>query len=259
MNSTDPSLKKEFGRNSILYDEARPSYPPAVIDDVIRASGIADVGRILDIGCGPGRATILFGERGSKILGVDLSEELIAIARKKSGHLARVQYIVGEFETVNLPYDKYDLIVAAQALHWIDPDGGYRRIANLLTDQGTLAAFWNFENYEQESIALKVRALYLEHCPAFPADLGSAARHVEKLGASSLFTPPHLRTYYWNWELSKDHYVKLVKSWAWVTSLSERAAQAFMADLQDVIDNEPNELRVPFKTVLLMTTTKKEK
>src|SRR3989338_9614930 len=85
-------LKKEFGKNSTLYDEARPTYPSPVINEVINISGIPDNGDDLDIGCGPGRATILFGERGYQVIGVDISEEMIAIARRKSSHLPKVTY-----------------------------------------------------------------------------------------------------------------------------------------------------------------------
>lgn len=248
-------LKTEFGKNSVLYDEARPSYPGSVVDDVIAISRVPDNGRVLDIGCGPGRATILFGERGYHVIGVDISPELIDIARQKSSNLTNVSYVVGEFETVDLPSESFNLIVAGQALHWIEPEVGYRRICDILEDSGTLAAFWNFENYEAGGLVAQVRGLYIEHCSSFPLDLGSPKRYIEKLDASELFKPTQLKTHYWNLELTKDQYVRLISTWSWVSSLPEEDSRRFFDDLSELLKDEPDNLSVPYKTVLL--TTKK--
>lgn len=238
-----------------MYDEARPGYPSSVIEDIIRISEIVDGGRVLDIGCGSGRATILFGKRGYQIIGVDLSKELVAIARQKSSEHQKVSYYVGEFEHVDLPSGKFDLITAGQALHWIEPEVGYNRIFNLLKESGTLAAFWNFENYEARSLAVQVRDLYREHCTFFPPDLGSPQRYLEKLDASGLFEPIKINTHYWNWELTKEKYIKLVRSYAWVSSLPNENSKHFLDDLARLLEDKPENITVPFKTILL--TTKK--
>jgi ubiquinone/menaquinone biosynthesis C-methylase UbiE len=41
-------------------------------------------GRLLDLGCGTGRLLVPFAQRGYGVLGVDLSEEMLAVARTKS-------------------------------------------------------------------------------------------------------------------------------------------------------------------------------
>ena len=256
MNTHPRELRTEFGKHSKLYDEARPSYPPLVIDEIITLSDIPENGRVLDIGCGPGRATLLFGERRYSVLGVDLSDEMLVRARQKSLHLLNIEYIVGEFEHISLPSEPFDLVIAAQALHWVDPDVGYRRICDALTDSGMLAAFWNFENYEREGLAVRVRELYAGHCPAFPLDLGSPQRYIDKLDVSGLFETPQVSTHYWDWELTRDTYVNLARSWAWVSSLPKEDSQSFLRDLSKVLEREPEKFTIPFKTVLLTTTKK---
>ncbi len=246
-------LKTEFGKNSALYDEARPTYPSSVVDEVIQISRVPDSGRILDIGCGSGRATILFGERGYQVVGVDMSKELVDIARERSSHLPNISYVVGEFETVHLPREPFDLVVAGQALHWIEPKVGYKRIFDLLNESGKLAAFWNFENPEISELVTKVRDLYIQHCPTFPLDLGSPKRYIEKLDASGLFQPIRVSTHYWDWELTKDRYVKLARSWAWVSSLSDEDKGRFLDGLSNLLEDKPENILVPFKTVLLTT------
>jgi SAM-dependent methyltransferase len=41
-------------------------------------------GRLIDLGCGTGRLLLPFAQRGSRVLGVDLSEEMLAVAREKA-------------------------------------------------------------------------------------------------------------------------------------------------------------------------------
>ena len=69
-------------RRRSLYDEVRPGYPEELFDDVVSLSGIPAGGRILEIGCGTGQATVPFARRGYRILCVELGENLAAVARR---------------------------------------------------------------------------------------------------------------------------------------------------------------------------------
>ena len=46
-----------FGEDPELYDRARPTYPAALVDDVVELAGAS--ARALDIGCGTAKATVL--------------------------------------------------------------------------------------------------------------------------------------------------------------------------------------------------------
>ncbi len=56
--SIDRSRRVVFEEVADLYQETRPSYPEELVEDVIRWSGLGENGRILEIGCGPGNATL---------------------------------------------------------------------------------------------------------------------------------------------------------------------------------------------------------
>ncbi len=51
-------LRATFDGAALLYDEVRPGYPEELFDDVVSLSGIQPGGRVLEIGCGTGRATV---------------------------------------------------------------------------------------------------------------------------------------------------------------------------------------------------------
>ena len=56
----------------------------AYICETLKKHGIAD-GPVLDLGCGTGKMTRLLKERGYDMIGVDLSEEMLSIAREQGG------------------------------------------------------------------------------------------------------------------------------------------------------------------------------
>ncbi|RNL52073.1 bifunctional 2-polyprenyl-6-hydroxyphenol methylase/3-demethylubiquinol 3-O-methyltransferase UbiG [Arthrobacter oryzae] len=66
--------------------------------------------RILDAGCGPGRVGGELARLGHHITGVDLDPELVAAAIKDH---PSVDWHVGDLSELNLPGQKFDLIVCA--------------------------------------------------------------------------------------------------------------------------------------------------
>ncbi len=68
--------------------------------------GLRPGDRLLDVGCGPGRHSHLFAERGIDVLGVDISNEFIKLANKKKSKAnflrqdVREMYFKEEFDAV---------------------------------------------------------------------------------------------------------------------------------------------------------------
>src|SRR5919112_1646158 len=77
-------LRRTFDEAASLYDEVRPGYPEDLFDDIVSLSGIRPAGRILEIGCGTGQATVPFARRGYRILCINLCDRL-SLARPCRG------------------------------------------------------------------------------------------------------------------------------------------------------------------------------
>jgi SAM-dependent methyltransferase len=66
------------------YDAGLAGTPLFTIDQRFVEEHCPRPGRLLDLGCGTGRLLIPFARRGFRVLGVDLSEEMLAVAREKA-------------------------------------------------------------------------------------------------------------------------------------------------------------------------------
>src|SRR5437879_953205 len=114
------SLRSIFDEAAELYDQARPSYPTALFDDLAELACIGPGCRVLEIGCGTGLATRALAQRGSEIVCVELGASLAAVARRKLARFEKVHVEVAAFESWPLPDEPFDTVFAATAFHWID-------------------------------------------------------------------------------------------------------------------------------------------
>lgn len=104
---------KLFDQEAERYDRSRPTYPDAVIDELLGPEpGGLDV---LDVGCGTGIASRAMAGRGAKVVGVEVAPRMAEIARRHGIHVE-----VDAFEDWDAAGRTFDLITSAQAWHWLD-------------------------------------------------------------------------------------------------------------------------------------------
>jgi SAM-dependent methyltransferase len=136
----DRSARTTFDGVAETYDRARPGYSEQLFEDVIALSGMPQEGRILEVGCGSGQATLPFARRGYAMLCVELGADLAALARENCRPYPQVEILHTSFEDWPLERDAFDLLISAQAWHWIPPQIGYAKAAAALKDTGSLLA-----------------------------------------------------------------------------------------------------------------------
>jgi ubiquinone/menaquinone biosynthesis C-methylase UbiE len=97
---TDPHLAR-------LYDALNP-----VEDDQLGLVELAgsDPIRVLDLGCGTGRLTLMLAERGHDVTGVDPATAMLEVARARDVE-GRVRWIEDDARHVDLGAERFDLIV----------------------------------------------------------------------------------------------------------------------------------------------------
>ena len=121
------------------YDRVRPRYPDALVD---RACGIAGLGPgdpVLEIGCGTGQLTRSLLARALRVTAVEPGGNLLRLAGQNLDSAGAVEFVNARFEDAVLPRGHFRAVFSASALHWVDPTVGWRKIASVLADGGTLA------------------------------------------------------------------------------------------------------------------------
>ncbi|MEZ5774235.1 MAG: methyltransferase domain-containing protein [Hyphomicrobiaceae bacterium] len=91
--------------------------------------------RILDLGCGDGALTERLVAAGASVLGVDVSEAMLAAARGRG-----LDVVAGDART--LPFEaEFDAVFSNAVLHWVtDPDKAAARMRAALKPGGRLVA-----------------------------------------------------------------------------------------------------------------------
>ncbi len=141
-NAHDPVLAQTFDLAAELYQRARPDYPAELFDRLIAVAGVRAGDRLLEIGCATGKATLPLAERGFRITCVELGGRLAAAARRNLARFPEVTVVEGRFEEwTNGGGQLFDLVFAATAWYWINPEVRYRKAADVLRPDGHLA-FW---------------------------------------------------------------------------------------------------------------------
>ncbi len=88
----------------------------------------------------------LAGETG-KVIGIDVSDQLISQAREKYQGVANLSFTVADIRTYQ-PDHLFDLVASARTLQWLaDPFSALRQMSSLLRDGGWLSVLdYNHEN-----------------------------------------------------------------------------------------------------------------
>lgn len=77
---------------------------------------------ILEIGCGDGANAILLAKLGAQVVGVDVSQASIELAKRRAalnGVCDSVRFVCSPLELVNLPPNHFDAIVGVAILHHV--------------------------------------------------------------------------------------------------------------------------------------------
>jgi SAM-dependent methyltransferase len=95
-------------------DLAEPHNRP-LFEAVLDAAGVGEGTRVLDVGCGTGLTLVLAAERGAEPAGLDVTPELLAIARER---LPGADLHEGDMETLPWEDEAFDAVVGVNAFQF---------------------------------------------------------------------------------------------------------------------------------------------
>jgi ubiquinone/menaquinone biosynthesis C-methylase UbiE/DNA-binding transcriptional ArsR family regulator len=132
-----------FARNAEQWDKIRTLYASEsqVEAAIERAAGQGALGQLVDLGAGTGRMLTLLGTRAERAIGLDLSQQMLNIARVNVSEagLAGCELRHGDIFATGLPGGCADLVTVHQVLHYLsDPAAAVSEAARLVAPGGRL-------------------------------------------------------------------------------------------------------------------------
>lgn len=249
-------MAESFGVDSARYDRTRQPYPEALVQRIIAASPGPD---ILDVGCGTGIAARQFRAAGCTVLGVEPDARMADFARNDG-----IPVETATFETWDPATRTFDAVIAGTAWHWVDPEQGIPKLADILRPNGRFAAFWHvFEPPAeiQEVMTAAFRRVLADQAPpdatAVLRGAGSArhaydifvTRVADQLRATGTFTEPEEWRYTWQRPYTRDEYLDQIPTMGAFTRLDPTQLHELLSAAGKAIDHQGGTFTMDYTTL----------
>ncbi|HEY71610.1 MAG TPA: methyltransferase domain-containing protein [Anaerolineae bacterium] len=258
----DRSKRTTFEQEADLYDEIRSGYPHELIEDILRLSGIPSEGRILEIGCGSGNATVSFARLGYRILGIELGERLAALAAENCRSYPRVRILHSAFEDWEIEECAFDLAVAADSFHWIPPEIGYPKVARALKATGSAAFFWRVPVDPDTDWSREIAAIYTDSFPRFVNPdkrftgewLGGIVRR--NFENSQCFGEVTIKQYFWTEVQATAQTIKGLRTFSMHHGIDEEERERLYTRIAEVLEKYGGTVARPVSVMLFYSKVK---
>lgn len=255
--------KTTFDEVARSYDEVRPGYPQELVVDALSLSKTPKDGRILEIGCGTGQATLLFAKHGHHMLCLEPGENLARIATENSRPYPNVEIERISFEEWKPQPKTFDLLISAQTFHWIRPDIGYKKAAEVLKDTGSIALIWNVYPDPDSEFFIALQDIYSKHAPRLAESFAQREPYEvriknrkDEIDATGLFEEVAVKRYPCSAQYTSSQYIKLLDTFSDHRMLDDTSRHNLFEAVTDLIERFDGTVSRPHLAVLYFARKK---
>ena len=182
---TSKQRKNWYSEVADAYNRVRPRYPKELICRAVELAQLPADATILELGCGPGIATVEFAQLGFSILCLEPSKELCQLAQQNCTQYSSVEITNTTFEEWKLDPKRFSAVVAATSIHWIPPEIRYSKAAAALQESSSLILLWNMTPQPNREVYQVLAPVYQTQAPSlaqFYEDKKTQEETVRKFG-----------------------------------------------------------------------------
>jgi hypothetical protein len=152
---------------------------------------------------------------------------------------------VAAFEEWVAEPEPFDLVISATAFHWIPPEIGYPKAAQVLKASGALAIFSNEHPPANTGFLADIQQVFQQVVPETwqepedrPTIQMSIAKTVATITATGLFEPVIVKTYPWSENYTTTEYLRLLNTYSPNRNLSESKRTRLFQDIANLIEGK---------------------
>ncbi|MFN6559531.1 MAG: class I SAM-dependent methyltransferase [Nostoc sp. ChiSLP01] len=149
-----------------VYYNARPHYPKELIDQSIALAQLDSDASILEVGCGPGNATVAFAGFGFSMTCLEPNQDFCHLAQHNCAQYPKVTICNTSFEEWELEAKQFNAVISANAFHWIPPGIRYTKAAEAMYDNGFLILLWNLTPEPNYEVYQAIKEVYQAYAPS---------------------------------------------------------------------------------------------
>ena len=245
---------RRFDGVAALYDIYRPNYPKDLLELLISMTGLQPDSKILEIGSGTGKATLMLAQRNFSVHCIEPGHNLVAIAKRNLKDFPQVTFETISFEEWKVHPRRFDLVMSAQAFHWIPREIGFQKAAQSLKNQGHLALFWNMYPDPESPIFLELRNVYQACAPELSDKPNSCEAVIEQreseIRESGVFYNVKTFRFPWSVKYEVQEYLGLLNTYSDHLRLPEEKRENLYKEVANVIQRYGGYIEKPYLAVL---------
>lgn len=142
-DASDRDPLNRFSSRVADYVRARPGYPDELYTFLQQHAGLTRTATVADVGSGTGIFTAQLLERAVLVYGVEPNREMRQAAEAQFAGRPSFHSVEGTAEATGLADHSVDLVTAAQAFHWFNPQRFRAESLRILKPGGHAALVWN--------------------------------------------------------------------------------------------------------------------
>jgi ubiquinone/menaquinone biosynthesis C-methylase UbiE len=158
---TPETIRRDFDRVALASDE-RWNHN-AHYHEFLLSKLPGRFGQALEIGCGTGTFARLLAARAERVLAIDLSPQMIRLARERSASHANIDFVEGDVMSRQFSEGQFDCVATLTTLHHLPTEDALAKVKNILKPGGVFVCL---DLYQRSNLTD-----LLSDCVAYPASM----------------------------------------------------------------------------------------